>query len=112
MNLTDSGVVNKKLEEIVLSNIDEEQRDLYKILLEMTPFYEIQNKFYAMHYKTWDREQQTLVYKLAGKYVGDSLANSTFGQFVFENRVYSKFYYRSGTNPECIEKLILLLKEF
>jgi hypothetical protein len=33
MNLTDSGVVNKKLEEIVLSNIDEEQRDLYKILL-------------------------------------------------------------------------------
>jgi len=78
----------------------------------MTPFYEMQNKFYAMHYKTWDREQQTLVYKLAGKYVGDSLANSTFGQFVFENRVIDKFYYRSGTNPECIEKLILLLKEF
>ena len=112
MNLTDSGVVNKKLEEIVLSNIDEEQRDLYKILLEMTPFYEMQNKFYAMHYKTWDREQQTLVYKLADKYVSDSLANSTFGQFVFENRVYSKFYYRSGMDPECMEKLILSLKEF
>lgn len=112
MNLTDSGVVNKKLEEIVLSNIDEEQRDLYRILLEMTPFYEMQNKFYAMHYKTWDREQQTLVYKLADKYVSDSLANSTFGQFVFENRVYSKFYYRSGMDPECIEKLILSLKEF
>ncbi len=112
MNLTDSGVVNKKLKEIVLSNIDEEQRDLYKILLEMTPFYEMQNKFYAMHYKTWDREQQTLVYKLADKYVSDSLANSTFGQFVFENRVYSKFYYRSGMDPECMEKLILSLKEF
>ena len=112
MNLTDSGVVNKKLKEIVLSNIDEEQRDLYKILLEMTPFYEMQNKFYAMHYKTWDREQQTLVYKFADTYVRDSLANSTFGQFVFENRVYSKFYYRSGMDPECMEKLILSLKEF
>ena len=78
----------------------------------MTPFYEMQNKFYAMHYKTWDREQQTLVYKLADKYVSDSLANSTFGQFVFENRVYSKFYYRSGMDPECMEKLILSLKEF
>lgn len=112
MNLTDSSVVKKKLKEVVVSNVDEEQRGLYKILLEMTPFYEMQNKFYAMHYKTWDREQQTLVYKLAGKYVGDSLANSTFGQFVFENRVIDKFYYRSGINPECIEKLILLLKEF
>ena len=112
MNLTDSSVVKKKLKEVVVSNVDEEQRGLYKILLEMTPFYEMQNKFYAMHYKTWDREQQTLVYKLAVKYVGDSLANSTFGQFVFENRVIDKFYYRSGINPECIEKLILLLKEF
>ena len=112
MNLSDSSAVYKKLEEIISSDIDGEQKRLYEILLEMMPFYRMNNKFYAMHYKTWDHEKRKFVYELVNRYKGDSLTNSIFGRFIFEKRVYERFYYRAGVDPECIKKLIASLKEF
>ena len=112
MNLDDSSVVEKKLKEIVLFNIDNEQKSLYEILLRMRPFYEIENKFHVMHYQTWDHEKRKFVYELANRYKGDSLTNSTFGRLIYDRRVYDAFYYRAGVDPECIKKLIVSLKEF
>ena len=112
MNLDDSSVVEKKLKEIVLFNIDNEQKSLYEILLRMRPFYEIENKFHVMHYQTWDHEKRKFVYELANRYKGDSLTNSTFGRLIYDRRVYDAFYYRAGVDPERIKKLIVSLKEF
>ncbi|MBR3668407.1 MAG: hypothetical protein IKN70_00110 [Fibrobacter sp.] len=113
MNLTDSNVVKAKLEEMILSSDDEEQKNLCEILLKLTAFYKIENKFEVMHYSTWSHEKQDFVYKLADKYLGDSVTFVSFGQStIFHNRVYSKFYYRSGMDPECLRKVILSLEEF
>ena len=107
MNLTDSNVVKKKLKEMILSSDDEEQKNLCEILLKLTAFYGICNKFDVMRYSTLHRE------KLADKYLGDTLIFVSFGQStVFGDRVYSKFYYRNRGDPECIRKMILALKDF
>ena len=113
MNLTDSNVVKAKLEEMILSSDDEEQKNLCEILLKLTAFYKIENKFEVMHYSTWSHEKRDFVYRLANNYLVDSVTFVSFGQSTFfEHRVCSKFYYRSGMDPECLRKVILSLEEF
>ena len=102
MNFSDSKVLEKELQKAMYNAGSAELQDFAMILYELSPYFDVKNKFNATHYRTW----------VDGHEVYKPISEKIQEESIFLTRVSDFHFYRKDVDLNHLKEFAVKMEKF